>query len=60
MHPMTIQMKLEALKAGQKIITNDEELDAMMALDSELFDDVRSIHNPNQLGVKDQYVAWID
>ena len=56
---MTIQCKLELLRAGKGIITNDRELDAMIALDGPLFDNVRSAPNPKRIGVWDQYVAWI-
>lgn len=57
---MTSQAKLDAMKRGERVITNEEQMEEMMRLESETMDDVRSIPNPNRVGVKDQYVAWID
>ncbi len=54
-----MKLKLESLKSGNVIVTNDEELDLMMSLDSELFDYVRSAPNPERVGIKDQYIAWL-
>lgn len=56
---MTIQAKLEALKGGKHVITNDAEMDAMLAWDSDTMKLVRSKPNPNRLGLRDQYIAWI-
>jgi hypothetical protein len=56
----TAQWKLDRIKLGQRVITNDRELDLMAELDGEVMNRVRSIPNPEQCGLLDQYVAWID
>lgn len=56
------------LKAGERVVTNDETLNALAAYfhDDEtaeakaFFSEVRTLPNPKQVGVLDQYVAWID
>jgi hypothetical protein len=57
---VTVQDKLEALKRKERIITNDDEMDAMIDLDGDTMNSVRSIPNPNRVGFRDQYIAWID
>lgn len=52
--------KLESMKRGEEVITNDAELDAMLELGDDSIDDVRSVPNPKRVGVLDQYVAWIE
>jgi len=55
-----ILRKMQAMRDGEHIITNDLEMDEMTKLDSELMCYVRSIPNPKRLGTLDVYEAWID
>lgn len=57
---MTVAIKLEALRAGKHVITNDAEMDAMIEMDGDTMQLVRSIPNPHRVGLRDQYEAWID
>lgn len=57
---VTAKDKLEAMKNGERVITNDAELDSMLELGDDSIDDVRSVPNPKRVGVLDQYVAWIE
>ena len=59
MSEYTLRSKIEQLKAGERVITNDVEMDAMIDLDGDTMQQVRSIPNPKRCGVWDQYVAWI-
>ena len=52
-------LKLEAMKRGEAVITNDEEMDQMLALGDDAIKKVRSLPNPQRVGLKDQYIAWI-
>ena len=56
---MTVKDKLKAMKKGESVVTNDRELDAMLALDDDAIYKVRSIPNPKRVGIRDQYIAWI-
>ena len=51
--------KLEAMKNGETIITNDFEMDQMGLLDDDTMNKVRSLPNPNRCGIMDKYIAWI-
>lgn len=52
--------KLERMRSGLKVITNETELDAMLASGDPSAYAVRSIPNPDRVGLLDQYVAWIE
>ena len=54
-----LRRKIRFLKEGRAIITNDAELDQMMAFDDSWAVEIRSVPNPGRIGVKDQYIAWI-
>ena len=56
---MDPRKKLDRMKCGERIVTNDAELDAMLALDDDSVYEIRSLPNPNRVGVLDVYVAWI-
>ncbi len=51
--------KLERMKRGETVITNDAEMDEMSASGDEAAHTIRSLPNPNQIGTQDQYEAWI-
>lgn len=51
--------KLAAMKKGEVVVTNDEEMDQMLALGDDAIMKVRSLPNPDRVGIKDQYIAWI-
>ena len=51
--------KLARMVKGERVITNSNELDAMMKADSDVAIKVRTIPNPNRVGVLDQYIGWI-
>ena len=40
-------------------LTNDGELDAMLASGNDAIKLVRSTPNPKRVGLRDQYIAWI-
>jgi hypothetical protein len=50
-------LKIAAMKRGETVVTNDEELDMMGTLDE--LRGMRSLPNPDRVGIKDQYIAWI-
>ena len=50
--------KLDRMMQGERVITNDNEMELM--LDDDRIKLVRSMPNPDRLGLRDQYVAWID
>lgn len=52
--------KLDAMKRGERVITNDHQLDDMILLGDEAAYKVRSMRNSKQVGTLDQYVAWIE
>jgi len=54
-----LRSKLEAMKKGEIVVTNDEEMDQMLALDDDEIVKVRSLPNPQRVGIKDRYIAWI-
>ncbi len=56
---MTPKQKLARMKRGTTVITNGQELDAMLTLGDDAIYEVRSLPNPKQVGTKDQYIAWI-
>ena len=56
---MTPKQKLDSMKRGNMVITNDQEIDVMLKLGDEAVYEIRSLPNPKQTGTKDQYVAWI-
>ena len=53
-----VKEKIKKMKAGQKVITNDKEMDTMSEIDGDFMNCVRSITNPDRCGILDQYVAW--
>lgn len=55
------QWALNRLKAGERIITNDQTLDAIEEHfgDDPAIDRIASLFNPRQMGTLDQYIAWI-
>ena len=60
MMPREMRSKLDRMKCGNTVITNDRELDAMRDTGDEAYYVVRTLPNPNRCGVLDQYRAWID
>ncbi len=54
-----IRYKLNELKTGRSIVTNDNEMDAMIDKDSDTMKLVRSKPNSKRVGLLDQYIAWI-
>ena len=57
--PKAAQYRLDQLKQGKAIVTNDETLDAIARLGDEAYYTIRSLHNPKRVGILDQYIAWI-
>jgi hypothetical protein len=57
---MTPKEKVESMKRGERVVTSDQELDAVLALGDEAIYEVRTLPNPKRLGVLDQYVGWIE
>ena len=59
--PESARQALTRLKAGERIVTNDETLDAIIdhCQDDDTRYDIRSIPNPKRCGIYDQYIAWI-
>lgn len=55
------RQKLDRLKRGERCVTNDIELDAILehCTDDPARYEIRSIPNPQRCGVLDQYIAWI-
>lgn len=51
--------KLEAMKRGETVVTNDQELDIIMTTGDDALLHMRSLPNPDRVGLLDQYVAWI-
>lgn len=60
--PELARNSLDRLKRGERIITNDLTLDAILehCQDDDARYEIRSLPNPKRCGVLDQYVAWID
>lgn len=58
-HDAEAVRKLDAMKRGEVVVTNDKEMDLMTALAGDVMSKVRSLPNPDRVGVKDQYIAWI-
>jgi hypothetical protein len=56
--PGSIARKVAELKDGCRVITYDDELDAMMRFDSDTMNHVATVPNPHRVGLKDQYIAW--
>ena len=57
---MTIALiKLAKLKAGERVITNDKELDEMLSSGDDAAYSIRTIPNPDRVGVLDVWEAWI-
>ena len=56
---MTPRQKLNAMKKGKTVVTNEKELDEMLELGDDAIYHVRSVPNPKRVGTKDVYVAWI-
>lgn len=55
----TAAEKLAELKAGKSAITNDAEMNVMLTLGDDAIYSVRSIPNPQRVGILDQYLVWI-
>ena len=63
----TIKKQIEKLKNNEKIITNDYELDNLLQdaifeqIDNgqENFKKFITIHNPNRVGLLDQYIGFL-
>ena len=51
--------KLEKMKAGAVVVTNVNQLDDMLTLGDKAIYEVRSLPNPNRVGILDQFIAWI-
>ena len=47
---------------GEKVIMSDHDMDLMQAMfgNTKDYDHLRSIINPERLGILDHYVVWID
>ncbi len=56
---MSTKEKIQAMRAGKQIITNDKEIDDMLKIDEKLYSTLLSKINPNRIGLLDKYVAWI-
>ena len=56
----TAREKLNRMKNGEKIITNDKEMDQMLELGDDAINWVRSLPNPGRVGIMDKYTAWIN
>lgn len=56
---MSTKDKVTAIRRGERVITNDEEMDAMLVIDEELHYDMVSIINPDRVGLLDKYIAWV-
>ena len=51
------KVKIERLLSGEKVICSDQELNSLV--DFNWSNSIASILNPNQIGTKDNYIAWI-
>jgi hypothetical protein len=51
--------KIQAFKRGERMIVSGAWLDVLSDLDPDLACKVKSIPNPDRVGLLDQYVAWI-
>ncbi len=51
--------QLENMKEGKRVVTDNMELDLMLASGDESAYLVRSLPNPASKGYRDQYIAWI-
>lgn len=55
--------KLAAMMRGEVVITNDEEMDLMQEMrelpSGDPLWEMRSLPNPDRVGILDQYIAWI-
>lgn len=56
---MTALQKLESMKLGNALVVSDDDLDEISVLDDDSTNRVRSIPNPNRVGILDAYIAWI-
>lgn len=52
--------KLLALKNGERVITNDAELDLISELAPDIALSLCTIPNPTRCGILDQYEGWIN
>ena len=52
-----INSKIARIKAGEKVVCSDEDMDAIEASDIGL--SVRSVVNPQQVGTKDRWLAFV-
>jgi hypothetical protein len=55
-----LKNKIKALRAGQRVITNDAELDELTPALGDDGNHLRSIPNPRRVGVLDEYEAWLE
>ena len=60
MDAMITARKLTRLLAGEMVVTNGEELDEMQPNADDLGAYIRTLPNPNRVGVLDVYIAWIE
>lgn len=49
----TLQAKIERMQSGRAVIMSDDDLDRAGDIE------IRSIFNPQRVGIKDKYVCWI-
>jgi hypothetical protein len=54
-----LKNKIKALRQGERIITNDDELDEIGPALGDDGNHLRSIPNPRRVGILDKYEAWI-
>jgi hypothetical protein len=50
--------KCDRMLLGERLIFSNDQLDELLPY--RISDLIRSLPNPNRLGTKDTYVAWID
>ena len=51
--------KMMQIIDGQKVVSNSIEMDLMLDIDDTFFYDVVSIHNPDRVGLLDQYIVYM-
>ena len=51
--------KMNRIMFGEKVVSNDAEMDLMQEIDDSFFNDVASIHNQDRTGLLDQYILFV-
>ena len=55
-----IRNKVEALRRGERIVTNDAELDEIGPALGDDGNRLKSVPNGRRVGILDQYEAWLE